>query len=287
MHEHSAYGFALPEINGRLLDWVGDERRRHRAERALGGHFADWACGAADEEARELGYNGHPFEVVPLLWAGGDALQYGLLVHADAAGVTHPMVSYAPGDEPPGPVWLGDDAAQGLANLLAVSLRDTGTTAPWAHFTPSEVESIRNENAECVAELAEALGLTIPSAIDELTEGARSERMAVPTAPAGWRFEDCNDNVGVLAPEEAFDLTLVQPEEVSVFSLEDELSLAASLLAKGAPASALAVARNAYLFTAYDDDHGIAAARAMRDAYEALGRAMLVRRVDDYIRAHS
>lgn len=116
----------LPEPFSRLAAFIragaGDAHLR-LVERALGvAELASWLGGSATSEpARELGYAGHPFEVIPFAWQGGDALVYALLRHDPS--IPPCFVSYAPGDDPAGPVWLADDAETALRHLLAVTLR--------------------------------------------------------------------------------------------------------------------------------------------------------------------
>jgi hypothetical protein len=290
LDRHPSLGLRLPPVIVRLMQWMdGDAKRMRRACDALGAsYFAEWVNEltlgeSATEHPGELGYHGHPFEVIPLLWQGGDGLQFALLVHADAAELVHPMVSYAPVDDC-GPRWLGDDTASGLANLLAVSIRDCGRTPAWAHASEAEIAEVRAETHAHVAELAAALGVDIPAAAERLTPGARSDRPAIPRVPEGWLFEECNDDVGVLAPAVAFVPPETATGEVTLFDLEAEMANVGALLARGAPASALAVARNVYRYTAFDTDAGRRGALGMREAYAALGRDMLMQRVDDYLR---
>lgn len=273
---HPAWGFELPELVSRLLDWRGDDRERRRiVDMALGGDLD--SCLLKGEPAVELSYEGHPFELVPLLWQGGGALQYGLLIHDE--GLPAPMASFSPVDEP-GPLWLGDDVGEGLANLMAARRSFAGRGPAWEHASADVVAREREETEAAVAELAEVLGLTVPEST-QLDPGARSDRAVTPTAPEGWTFEPCNDDVGVLAPTCTFDPTLEEPDDV--YDEEADLALAADLLSRGLPGSSLAVARNVYHFDYTDGERGERGAMAMRQAYEALGRDWLVRRVDAYL----
>ncbi len=277
---HPTWGFELPEILARLIDWMGeDERRAELLERAAGDIDPALSNRFGQTVGKELAYPGHPFEFIPIFWNGGDALQYGLVVHSD--GLAHRMASYAPGDDR-GPRWLGDDASQGLGHLLAVNRHWAGRTAAWsAPGVQDLIDEHRRDVAAAVDELAAALSLEVPDELPGLTEGARSDRDVTPDAPAGWTFEECNDDVGVLAPSTAFDPDLVSMDRP--FDRDAELLTVDGLLARGFPASALAVARNVYQFTAFDGDRGAAAARAMQRAYSALGREWLVGRVDAYL----
>lgn len=277
-----------PEIFLRLRAFLeagegdGGEDRRTLVERALGiaGLTAFLEGRPEPETVRELLYAGHPFEVIPFAWNGGDALVYALLIHDLEAPPA--FVSYAPSDDPDGPVWLADDAPSALQHLMAVSLRDVALHAQgeaWA-------EEARVETAAAVNELSRALDLSVIEPPDDLTEGARSTRFVEFEVPDGWTFEPCNDIVGVLAPTAAFAPELLDPDEDQArpFDEAHELAQANELLARGFPASALAVARNVYLETAYSGSRGVPAARVMQRAYEALGRDFLVRRVDAYVR---
>lgn len=286
-----ADAFVWPEIFLRLRAFVlaqqddGADARRRLVERALGiANLTAFLEGRPEPAAvRELGYAGHPFEVIPFAWNGGDALVYALLLHDLRASPA--FVSYAPSDDPDGPVWLADDAAGALQHLMAVSLRDVGLHAPdeeWAN-------EARTETAAAVEELSRALGLAVMEAPADSTEGARSSRFAECEVPEGWTFEPCNDIVGVLAPATAFDPALAEPDEddARVFDEAVELARANDLLARGYPASALAVARNVYVETAYGAERGVPAARVMQRAYRALGREFLADRVDAYAAQHA
>ena len=274
---HPVYGFALPDVFARLVAHLkeGGRRRESRVSSALGvSGLASWVQHLVGLEVvvdePELDYLGHPTEFITFAWQGGDALQYGLIVHADDPGLTHVAASYAPSDDG-GAVWLGDDAEAGFTHLMAVELREV--------MEGGDNEAV-NEVREAIDELANALGLTVVEAPDELTEGARSDREAEPRAPEGWLFEPCNDAIGVLAPAALFDADLKHPEGVLVFDLDAELELADSLLARGFAASSLAEARNTYHFVRLDEgDELKAAAARMRAAYDALGRPFLAKRV--------
>jgi hypothetical protein len=274
---HPIWGFELPDVVVRLLKWLEPDRERRRIVEVCIGDL-DAALTPDRSGYSELNYAGQPFEEVPLFWNKGDALRYGLIVHAE--GLVHPMSSYAPGDDH-GPLWLGDDAAQGIANLLAVNRDWAGRTPAWEFSSEAEIAAERREVAEAVDEVAAVLGLRVPDETPELTEGARSERDVVPTRE-GWTFEECNDDVGVFAPSSTFDPQL-DPRAEGIFDLDADLAQADDLLVRGYPASALAVARNAYHFTAFEADKGTRAARVMQRAYAALGRDWLARRVDVYV----
>ncbi len=286
---HPLHGFALPRVLADLVEHLQRapdvEARERSIARAIGGDLAPWIralvgrTGDGRETEWELAYNGHPFEVVPFAWAGGDSLQYAFVVHVDPAFHEPVCVSYAPSDST-GPLWLGDDLRQGLENLAAVACR--GRKAWRSSMSPAAIDEELRERKRDTAELLDALGLCEVDA-SELTEGARSNRPAVPAVPAGWTFEECNDDVGVLAPTETFDPDLAPPPDGEVFDLAKELALAGDLVARGFFGSALAIAKNAYLFTAYDEDSGRASALVMRECYRALGRPWLVARVDTYL----
>ena len=102
---HPTWGFELPEILARLIDWMGgDERRAELLERAAGDIDPALSNRFGQTVGKELAYPGHPFEFIPIFWNGGDALQYGRVVHSD--GLAHRMTSYAPWDDR-GPRWPG------------------------------------------------------------------------------------------------------------------------------------------------------------------------------------
>jgi hypothetical protein len=259
---HPTHRFTLPPIFDRIAEHARSPRQYEQLCRALGVSWLPrWLRGEGDDAA-ELAYAGHPFELFPFAWQGGDALQYGIVVHCDSPLLTPVAVSYAPSD---GPVWLGDDAAEGIRHLLAVQLRDAGDDAE------------RIDDVQTIARALELEPLGDPP--EELDDGARSERPADSIAPPGWTFEPCNDEIGVLAPEDQFDPDLAHEPDGSLFDLDRDLALVERLASRGFYGSALAIARNDYRFTAFDADHGARAAAAMRELYRAMGRDFLADRV--------
>lgn len=218
--------------------------------------------GETIDEARaapELSYLDTPFELAPVAWNGGDGLHYDLVVHAPELDLEDlPMASFAPGED--GAVWLGDTTAEGLAHLmvgarkgaLEQGLEDPAGSPAWRA-------------------LIDVIGVTPDLDDSRVTAGARSERFLVPPIPAGWRYEDGPDGVGVLAPRERFgDLDFeALPGEPATFERE-----ARRLAAGGCPAGALSVLKNLRSWS--PDDVSLVA--RMRDAYLALGRPMHARR---------
>lgn len=208
----------------------------------------------------ELDYDNVPFELVPVSWAGGDGLHYDWIVHAPELGVIDPpMVSWAPMED--GPVWLGDDTAQGLAGLLVGRSRaaakrrrpDPRTTAQWRS-------------------LVGLIGLEPDLADTRITAGARTRIPFRPRVPSGHRFEITPDGVGVLAREDLF-------EEPGAWSTQDSESLtreALRLLDRGKAASALVALKHVRAERPAD----LEVIARMRDAYVALGRPMHARRAE-------
>jgi hypothetical protein len=230
------------------------------------------------EGSSELGYKTHPFEVVPFAWQGGDGLQYGLLLHDPALGAKSPLVSYAPVDDG-GPCWLGDDASQGIANLMGVALRDSG------HYyeDPEERKEAENATGKAVRTVARAIRVAPAKDVRAFTRGARTKRKPAPKVPAGSRWVETLNAMGVLAPKAMFDPTVRHKPDPRA-EPDASLGQALRLLTRGFPASALAVARNVYAgYSAYQAGVDTAAATVMRDAYAALGRPFLAARAAAYL----
>jgi len=220
-----------------------------------------------DYEPGELHYSGHPFEVIPLFWNGGDGLHYGVAWYDEKLGPEHPpAVSYAPVDDHA--VWLGDNATDGLRNLLAW----------YAHkvMAGSDYEQKYREKGEAMARVLDLDVSTLP----ELTPGARSARPVNPVVPDGWRWVPGRRGIGTLAPIETF-----APGDLPDHGWDDGAWLEASeqALAKGFPGTALVAARAAYRASTGE----VEAAKAMGEAYAALGRTPLVERVNHYVRMHA
>lgn len=212
-----------------------------------------------DDAAGELAYGRWvPFEVVPFAWQGGDALHYGHLVMAEELGELDWMtVSFAPSDEVVS--WLGDDTAEGLANLLATAeLFD------------------REERSEPVPRAALAATLRLPAGA-ALGRGARSGRRATPRIPPGYHFERGARGVGVLAPHASF--SGLAPASVPFETIEDAASAA---LADGHAGTALLLLQ---LMRAEADGAGERdACERMIAVYAALGRPTMARRVEAHLR---
>lgn len=207
------------------------------------------------ETCQELGYLTTPFELSPVSWNGGDGLHYDWVVHAPELDADDfPMVSFAPLED--GAVWLGDDTAQGLGNLmvgrrkgrLEFDREDPLGTAEWET-------------------LASLIGRRPVPDDERITAGARSELSCVPRVPDGYRFEDGPDGVGVLAPAHSFgDLDFEgMPGEPELFERE-----ARRLAAEGMHAGALVLLKN---LRAWEPGDASIVTR-MREAYLALGRPM-------------
>lgn len=223
-----------------------------------------WLAGEADiDPATEQ--PGFPMELVPFAVSGD--VSFGLLVH-DAA-LAPVAASWSPWDEEA--CWLGRDAGHALANLV---LAGRGEAALHA----AADRDLLDEIAAAGEALLAALGLEEPHEDEFLDDGLRSTRACTPPVPPGWRFEECNDGVGVLAPAAAFAPEGADLDPAEVFDLSAELALADALLADGWPASALAVARNTLHFVRHEAGRQDAAGR-MVSAYEALGREAHARRL--------
>jgi hypothetical protein len=273
MTVHRGLGFELPAAIARLHAFMAADRarswyaRRSRTvEHALGAGTAKWvgtrdsADLAAAAEADELRYTGHPFEIVPFAWQGADALQYAMLVHAEELAPRGPIVSFAPSDHS-GPVWLGDDAGQALANLMGVALRHART-----HYSSRDDREYLARSVAAIRTLGRTLHI------------APSRRIEV---PKGWRWVADRRNMGTLAPKALFDPALGKHVHADWPTAETELARARASLKRGFPASALAIARHVYS-DCYDEGT-LAAAEVMREAYAAMGRQFLVARVDAYL----
>jgi hypothetical protein len=283
--------FELPPVLERLAKWLGaDCRREEWAAEAFGAESFGPILEGDLDSAAELDYR-TPFEIVPVLWAGGDALQYALLLRAEeGAGnsrvVVNPMTSYAPGDDPSSPSWLGDTVEEGLANLLAVSIRDKGLTAPFEGMPESEVKTLRAVNLRNARAIAAALGLQIPDRPSErLDHGTRSSHPPALIVPDGWKHLETDDGIGVLAVEKAFATSFVLPTEIE--PEQRVLDAATTWLRRGFPATALAAARTAFGWNCYEQDGAAEAARLMKAAYEALDRPLLAHRAGLYLTARA
>jgi hypothetical protein len=272
-------GFDLPAPIARLF--ALDPRI---VERALGianldGLVRARAAGraAALAEAGELVYKMHPFEVIPFAWQGGDGLVYALLVH-DPAERRLPLVSYAAIDDT-GPCWLGDDAAQGLASLMGVALRDADDGLD----DPDERATAVEETAAAVRRVSRAIRVAPARDVRAFTMGARTKRTPAPPVPTGWGWVPTARGMGVLAPKSLFDPRGRHDADIGA-DPDAALGRALRLLTRGFPASALAVARDVYTgLHAYEPGVDTAAATVMRGAYTALGRPLLAARVDAYL----
>jgi len=214
----------------------------------------------------ELGYQNHPFEFFPFAWQGGDALQYGLLIHDTRLAEDFPVGSFSPADDA-GVRWLGDDTRQGLENLFSAEMarsekhadqlrKDPGRRALWAR-----------------------LGIEPDRDATRLGPGARSQEPIRPQVPAGWRYEPTPNGAGVLAPAECFDPDL--PALPDAWDVDAHLSQARGLLNAGLAGSALR-----RLYEAFEHSIGerVGVVQVMRDAYAALDRPFLVSRVDAYLK---
>jgi hypothetical protein len=280
---HRGLGFELPPPIARLHAFLAANRARSWiVEHALRtARLAGWVgAPASSAESRkprvpELDYTGHPFEVVPFAWQGGDGLQYAMLVHAPELAPRCSVVSYAPVDAD-GPSWLGDDARQGLANLMGVALREARSE----YSSPDDRER-RAEILDGIRTLGRALHIAPSKNVKGFTRGARSNRTATPQIPRSWRWVPAARGMGALAPAGLFDPALGAHRLPKWSDAGAELERARAALKRGFPASALAIARNVYA-DSFDEDT-LAAAGVMREAYEALGRPFLVARVDAYL----
>lgn len=147
-----------------------------------------------DDATPELRYASTPFELVPVSWNGGDGLHYDWVVHAPELDADEfPMVSYAPVDD--GAVWLGDDTAEGLANLLV------GRRRGWQRWEKGRPDPALDPRW---AAIVTAIGRTPDLDDPRITVGARSDRPCIPRIPDGYRFEPGPDGIGVLAPADRF-----------------------------------------------------------------------------------
>jgi len=144
-------------------------------------------------------YSGVPFEFVPFGWQGGDALQYGHLVHAPELGqIDYPVGSFSPSDDT-GVWWLGDDTRAGIQNLLSANLRVAQEDPDWG----GTVDDFLGD--EALVALCERFAFQLVPTIDpDVTRGGRSDRRIAPLVPPGWLFKPTRNGVGVLAPEASF-----------------------------------------------------------------------------------
>ncbi|MFC8799780.1 hypothetical protein ACFT2C_18750 [Promicromonospora sp. NPDC057138] len=216
---------------------------------------------------RELGYSSPPLEILPFCWNGGDGLHYGWAVLApelDAAD--HPCVSYAPGED--SARWLGDSTKEALENLLV------GAIANWAERGPGQGLPSPAEDERWAA-VCGALDLRPDVGSPAIGPGARSRLRIRPEVPAGWRYEPTGDGIGVLAEAAAFAPETVQVDDSG--DDEEYLPVARRYLARGFPASALCVLKSL-------SGHGHEVVELMCEAYQQLGRGLLVERAELWLR---
>jgi len=269
--QHPYLGFRVPPRYVELLDWVlegyvsnaGYSMYEHTSRRdgvlyeGLEPFMLAARCG------EDLGENRHwnlyddqwPFEIVEFASNGGDSLIYGWALLAEELDLDElPCVSYAPCDR--GACWLGDKLTEALENMLVGSERGASTRS-------------RRQSPEWKA-LCDAFDLRPDLARTDITAGARSTRQLVPSVPDGWRFEQAEDGIGVLAPESTFS-----PTPPTGHSAEPRywLLVGVQYLRKGYPASALLALKRARRKRISEKLPDIE--RAMGDAYLALGRPAL------------
>jgi hypothetical protein len=219
-----------------------------------------------------------PFELLPFGWQGGDALQYGHLVHAPELERDElPVGSFSPADDA-GVVWLGDDTRGALQNLVSANLRIAAEDPEWG----GSVEDYLANRA--FVAFCRKFDIRLEPAPDgTITYGGRSDRSIVPAIPPGWRYEPTRNRVGVLAKEDAFDPS-DKPRPYRRGKLAPFVERAEKLLGRGFPASALRQLYEVHEAATLDvAGEGGVVLRRMRDAYEALGREVLARRVESYI----
>jgi hypothetical protein len=224
-----------------------------------------------ERAASELYYASTPFEIVPVSRNGGDGLHYDWVVHApERDALDFPMVSFAPGDEG-GAVWLGDDTAEGLANLLV------GRRLGWALWEQGRPDPALDARW---AAIVGAIGREPELDHAAITPGARSARALVPTIPDGYRFEPGPDGIGVLARAEAFgDLDVGHEPTHTISWLWDD---AERLHDAGAFAGAL-VRLKQFRRREPEDRETV---ERMAACYGGLGREMHVRRARLWLDRH-
>jgi hypothetical protein len=223
-----------------------------------------------------LTYVGTPFEFIAFGWQGGDALQYGHLVHAPELGESEfPVGSFSPADDA-GVRWLGDDTRSGIQNLLSANLRIAEEDPDWG----GSVDEYLGDDA--LVALCSRFALQMTAAADRvITEGGRSERRIVPPVPPGWRFEATQNGVGVLAPEASFARSPPLLAYDFQRDLEPFLERAGRYLDGGHPASALCQLYGVHHTASTSGDRE--ALLLMRRCYESLGRPLMAERVATHL----
>ncbi len=224
------------------------------------------AAGEARDAAtvpRELVYASTPFELVPVSWNGGDGLHYDWAALAPELDEDDfPMVSFAPGDED-GAVWLGDDTAEGLANLLV------GHRRSWEEAGDDLPDPALDARW---ATLVEAIGRAPALTDSRISAGARSGLELAPKVPSGWRYEPAADGVGVLAPNASFGALDVA--SVVGMDASSRAQDATRLMRAGAYAGALVQWKELRAELGHPPD----VIERMGECYVGLGRAMHARR---------
>lgn len=221
----------------------------------------------------ELRYARTPFETVPVSWDGGDGLHFDWVVHAPELDEDDfPMVSFSHVDEN-GAAWLGDDTAEGLANLLVAH------HSGWAQYTPDDLDPSLDPLWRT---LVDAIGREPDLASAHILEGGRSERTLVPRVPNGYRFEPGSDGIGVLARADAFgDVDVASPPSPAIATLDD----ARRLFDAGAFAGALVRLKQLRGLRRRADEPTVV--EHMAACYDGLGRTMHARRARRWLELKS
>jgi|SRR5215471_18704099 len=217
-------------------------------------------------------YSGVPFEFVPFGWQGGDALQYGHLVHAPELGqIDYPVGSFSPADDT-GVWWLGDDTRAGIQNLLSANLRVAQEDPDWG----GTVDDFLGD--EALVALCERFAFQLVPTIDpDVTRGGRSDRRIAPLVPPGWLFKPTRNGVGVLAPEASFASLPPLLAYDHQGDLQPFLDRARGYLQAAQPGSALCQLYEVHRAGAATAEYE--ALILMQRSYEQLGRPLLAERV--------
>jgi hypothetical protein len=245
-----------------------------------------------------------PPELVPFVRLDGDRTGYvgygrsasgwlGWVIAAPELGRPDHPVALVDLDWPASVHGLGKDTRAGLA--MYFSLLSILDMPEWLGMDSSvgSYQGWMRQVDEDIAKIWNALGLEHPRFPEPGSPGwppSWFDRRPELDVPPGWRHEPCADNVGVLAPADAFTAERPRlPRPGQPIDLAELLADAERLLDAGAPASALLLVKEAFV-RGENERRRKRNAQGQQDvdrlkplwvrAYTDLGRPQLADRVD-------
>jgi hypothetical protein len=208
-----------------------------------------------------------PPEFVTFGDLGFDLIRVGYVMPAPELGWTdYPVAQKWPGND--GVIQLGANTRSGLEFLISRSLR-------WFRDEPGWMQEVIDKGREALGRLAEALAIEPDPDL-----GVETRDPCSFDVPSGWRHEESDDGIGVLAPEAAFadrDPVVADFDE----PLEPVLDDATRLLDAGYPASALVGLKDTFYYSA---ERFLELKPLWARAYRDLGRPQLAEALDSYER---